>query len=105
MSLISATWYARPADGPGWYARETRTFGTIGAARAWAATVVPPVVTTRSNYWRDMYRAEHVELTRVAPHPHRRKARFFWRPRRTHAGYYCAPVVLVPSVGELGVAP
>lgn len=104
MSLISATWYARCPDELGWYARETRSFGNERVARMWAAQVVPSVVTTRANYWRDTARGEWVEFTRIAPRGPRSHGRW-WRARFSPAGYYYAPVALVPSVGELGVTP
>lgn len=105
MSLISATHWARDAYEPGFYARETRVFGTKQAALAWAESVVPECITTSGCYWRDTARAEHVEFTDVRrgsqPNSHGR----FWRTSYAPAGRYEAPVVLVPSVGELGWTP
>jgi hypothetical protein len=107
MALISATHWARDPYEPGLFARETRTFGTLTAARAWATTVVAPIVTTNDIYWRDVARGDHVEFTRT------RRSRLsygFTRGRmlrHTHApaGRYDSPVHLVPSVGELGWTP
>jgi hypothetical protein len=104
MSIISATHWAKDPYEPGFFARETRTFGTLRAATMWAESVVPPIVTTNGTYWRDTARGEHVDFTRIERAKNRSNGRW-WRARMSPAGSYDAPVRLVPSVGELGWTP
>jgi hypothetical protein len=107
MSLIIATHWARNPYERCLEARETRRFGNMTAAKAWAASVLPDIVTTNDCYWRDVGRGESVELTIEVPS---RLPYSFTRGRqssknRQAMGSVESKVVVVPSVGELGWTP
>jgi hypothetical protein len=107
MSLIIATHWARNPYEPCLDARETRRFGNMAAAKAWAASTLPDIVTTRDCYWRDVGRGESVELTIEVPSrlPYS-FTRGRCRAKNTQAmGSVESRVILVQSVGELGWTP
>jgi hypothetical protein len=90
--MIRATVYARSQYNPCFEAGESRTFGTERAAELWAASVLPPTVTTNDCYHRDVGRAPSVRLARVDGNGE----------SKTLLRYVEAPVVIHRSVGELG---
>jgi hypothetical protein len=64
--LYSATHHTYSATN-GHDVGETRTFGSLKAARMWAASVLPPSVqVSDENYWSDLGRCSTVDITSSA---------------------------------------
>ena len=105
MSVIIATRWVRNPCERCLEAGETRRFGTRKAAEMWAASALPPVVTTNDCYWRDVGRAESVECTKRYRGKRPSNKGRFWRNSYMSLPTINAAIHIVPSVGELGWTP